>query len=151
MDTTFKCSLKEVIALTAEKLFWKTTTKYLGVNHIFSKPKHTTSLKKVSIAGVLLLFLWIFSEKLFCRTPVNSCLSLPCRHLLVQSRQWKQQTNVWNLFAVKNKDTITTWLLTLNKFLTLLWSFHEWLGTCKCRHGSGFSERQNNFQIEILT
>ena len=33
------------------------TTKYLGVNHIFSKPKHTTSLKKVSIAGVLLLLL----------------------------------------------------------------------------------------------
>ena len=30
------------------------------------------------------------------------------RHLIVQSQQWKQQNNVWNLFNISNKDTRTT-------------------------------------------
>ena len=32
----------------------------------------------------------------------------PTRHLLVQSQQWKQQNNVWNLFKGNNKDTRIT-------------------------------------------
>ena len=38
----------------------------------------------------------------FCDKTVRSI-----RHLLVQSQQWKHQKNVWNLFRVKDKDTIT--------------------------------------------
>ena len=40
--------------------------------------------------------------------------------LFVQSKQWKYQNNVLNLFKVENKDnTVTSLLLTLNKFQTL--------------------------------
>ena len=38
----------------------------------------------------------------FCDKTVRSI-----RHLLVQSQQGKHQKNVWNLFRVKDKDTIT--------------------------------------------
>ena len=30
------------------------------------------------------------------------------RYLLVQSQQWKHQSNMWNLFYGNNKDTRTT-------------------------------------------
>ena len=56
------------------------------------------------------------------------------RHLPVQSQQWKQDRNVWNLFRVNNKDSGTTsdvvllsvWL-TLNGFHTFSWCVHNWL------------------------
>ena len=57
----------------------------------------------------------------------NSCLlshcsnHFPSRHFLVQSQQWKQKKNVWNIFNVNNKGTWTTSL------------FYCWLWTRKCR------------------
>ena len=52
-------------------------------------------------------------------------IGFPSRHLLVQSQQWKHQSNVWNMFKVNNKDTrrssLTSWLLTLNRFHKLFW------------------------------
>ena len=43
----------------------------------------------------------------------------PSRHLLIQSQQWKNQYNGWNLFEVNNKDTKTT----------SFWCFHCWIWT----------------------
>ena len=49
----------------------------------------------------------------------------PSRDILVQSQQWKHQSNVWNLFKVNNKDTRTS--MTLNRFHSLFWCFYYWL------------------------
>ena len=63
---------------------------------------------------------------------------IPIRHLLVQSQQWKQQNNVWNLIKVNNRDNrdTRTTLLTSGVFIvnfelihTLFWCFHWWLWT----------------------
>ena len=35
-------------------------------------------------------------------------------HLLIQRQQWKLQSNAWNLFKVKNKDTGTAPLTSTN-------------------------------------
>ena len=47
-------------------------------------------------------------------------------HFIVPSQQWKHLNNVQNLFKVNNKDTrhLVFLLLTLNRFLKLLWCFH---------------------------
>ena len=64
---------------------------------------------------------------------------LPSRHLLVQNQQWEHRNNAWHMFKIINKATKTlSLLLTLNWFLSnvwLLWSFHRWLFTSKCRLG----------------
>ena len=45
-------------------------------------------------------------------------LSMQYLSILFQSKQWKHQDNLWNLFEVKNKDTITT---SLALFWCLYW------------------------------
>ena len=37
----------------------------------------------------------------------SNCKYIPSRRLLVQRKQWRHQSNVWNLFKVKNKDIRT--------------------------------------------
>ena len=80
-------------------------------------------------------------------TKLSECLygglDLPRKHLFVQIQQWKRQTNVWNFFKFKNKDTRTISLnytievvlgslfLTLNRFHTLFRCFHFYLQTNK--------------------
>ena len=52
------------------------------------------------------------------------------------NQQWEHQNNVWDLFKVKSKDTRTTlltFLLTCNRFYTLLCCFHCLLWTSKCQ------------------
>ena len=39
---------------------------------------------------------------------INWAYIVPNRHLLINSQQWKQQDNVWNILKVKNKETRTT-------------------------------------------
>ena len=68
----------------------------------------------------------------------SSGMTLPSRHLLVQSQQWKHQNNVWNLFNVNNKENkngvvLVSLSLTLNRFSTLFWCFHCWLWASKYR------------------
>ena len=47
-------------------------------------------------------------------------MHLPSRYLLVQSEQWKQYNNVWNLFKVNNKDTRKTWI-SLSDGIDIIW------------------------------
>ena len=52
-----------------------------------------------------------FPKQIFLEDLLPSLLEyyiLPCRHLLVQSQQWKHQNNVWNMFKINNKDTWMT-------------------------------------------
>ena len=70
------------------------------------------------------------------------------RHLMVQSQQWKHQSNVRNLFNIYNKEPEqhhwrrfgifigVVWeflLLNLNEFHKLFWCFHCWLSTSTCQ------------------
>ena len=65
----------------------------------------------------------------------------PSRHLLVQSQQWKHQSNVWSLFNFNNKDTRTTSMTYLINFeqishIVLVFPFFPliklcWLGQAK--------------------
>ena len=74
--------------------------------------------------------------------------TLPKRHSLVQSRQWKQQSIVRNLFKVKEKTPKRRqWrrsgvfivnfeqITPLLHFTPLFWCFHCWLWRSKCRLG----------------
>ena len=63
-------------------------------------------------------------------------LGLPSQHLLVQSRQWKHQNNVRNLFKVNNNvsDIVPgSLLLILEKLHTMFSCFHCWIWASKCR------------------
>ena len=51
----------------------------------------------------------------------NSSIS-PSRHILVQSQQWKHQSNVWNLFKVNDKDIGTA---SLNPFWCFMFNFEQ--------------------------
>ena len=70
--------------------------------------------------------------------------ALPRNHLLVESKQWKHQNNVWNLFKINKKGTRSntievvqvSLLLTLNRYHKLFWCFHCWCWTSKRRMGS---------------
>ena len=78
-----------------------------------------------------------FPQKMFKKRSelaAETKLLLPSRHLLVQSKQGKQQNDVWKLFKVNNKDTRTTsvrsfWslLLIVNRFYIVNngWKFHQ--------------------------
>ena len=70
------------------------------------------------------------------------------RHLMVQSQQWKHQSNVRNLLNICNKEPEqhhwrrfgifidAVWeslLLNLNEFHKLFWCFHCWLSTSTCQ------------------
>ena len=39
---------------------------------------------------------------------MDSFMDFPNQHLFVQSQQWKQHSNIWNLFKINNKNTRTT-------------------------------------------
>ena len=63
------------------------------------------------------------------------------QHLLVQRQLWKHQNDMWNCskLAIKTTDRTTPmtlfwclYLLTWNRFHTLIWSFHCWLWANKC-------------------
>ena len=51
----------------------------------------------------------------------HSSFHLPSRALLVQSQQWKHQSNVWKLFKVNNKDTRTTSMTSFWCLYRQLW------------------------------
>ena len=50
-----------------------------------------------------------------------SGFSLPSRHLLVQSQQWKQQNNMWNIFRVNKKETRMTSMALFWRHYCKLW------------------------------
>ena len=69
----------------------------------------------------------------------------PNRYLLVQSQQWKHQSNLWNLFKVNNKATerrqwSRSGVLIVNfeeiSLHTIFQCFYCWLWANKCRLGS---------------
>ena len=69
----------------------------------------------------------------------NAFMLTPSRLLLVQSQQWKHDSNLWNMFKVNNKSTRTTsvtsvsLLLISNRFHTLVWCFPWWNLSSKCQ------------------
>ena len=54
---------------------------------------------------------------------------VPSRYLFVQTQQWRQQNNVWDLLKIKNKNTgemspmLLSFLLAWDIFHTLFWCF----------------------------
>ena len=48
--------------------------------------------------------------------------SQPNGHLLVQSKEWKHQSNVWNLFKLKNENTRTMPIMSLWCLYCQLWT-----------------------------
>ena len=71
---------------------------------------------------------------LFNKTPcllIQKSIHILNIHLLAQGQQGKHQKNVWKLFKVNYRDTKTT-LWTL-----LVWYFHRWFWTSKCRRWEG--------------
>ena len=99
-------------------LIWK--THFVGTSRFFSLwypitgfiaklwKKTSTILRHVILSNRY--FFPDFSLRNVCVFPGLFFQSLPCRHLLIQSQQWKHQNNVWSLFKVNNKDT------SINKF-----------------------------------
>ena len=86
---------------------------------------------------------------------------VPSRHLLAQSKRWKQQKNVWNWFKVNNKDIRTTAItsnhihqshpiLTRNRFHTLFLCFYCWVWTSKCQVGAMLEIYQRS-HIPLIT
>ena len=69
-------------------------------------------------------------------------------------QQWKQQSNVWNLFKINNKDqndvkavTLVSLLLTLNRINVLFRCFNRWSWTSKYRLGCPWSFKKFLAQI----
>ena len=133
---------KWVCCCVAEKMFWKVTLKktengsfemVLNVAHLWINtcPKWTIKHQRNSMTFYLSFHRWLWSFFALI------CLNNPIQHLLVQSQQWKHQSNAWNM--IKNNrhqnsvnDVVLLFLLlTLNRYHTLLWCLHCWLWTNK--------------------
>ena len=71
---------------------------------------------------------------------------LPSCHLLVQSQQWKYQSNTWNMFKVNNKNTRAT-SMTFN----LEQNFIHCLGVSIVRWVEAFQAVQSDMNNQFWT
>ena len=117
------------------KIFWKFIGTHLCRSLFSTKMQACTKLLIIKQASTIVLFcqFWNFQELLFHWTPFSDCFwdtglmswmlpklttnSVPNKHLLVPSQQWKHQNNVWNLSKGNNKDRQKTSLASLWYFL----------------------------------
>ena len=77
--------------------------------HISVSPHYNVRIKKMELFTFYLLFtcyLLIIWERVYLQLRIQ--FSIPNRHLLAQTQQWKHQNNLWNLIKVKNKNTKST-------------------------------------------